>query len=86
MLPGDELLTIRLVLEALKECYEAVVLYDFLALMYVFAGVKAGSPIPEGMRGKLNGKKLITSLPRPFKLRLRYCFDSAIRTGFLLMT
>ena len=49
LLPGEEFDTTRASLEAVKEVYEAVVLYDFLELMYLWAGVSAGQPIPEGM-------------------------------------
>jgi hypothetical protein len=51
MLPPDYT-TYRSVLEAVKECYEAVVLHDFLALMYIFAGVRADAPIPKAMKGR----------------------------------
>jgi len=52
LLPGDEFALSRALIEGAKECYEAVVLHDFLELMYNFGGVRADKPIPAALFGR----------------------------------
>ena len=42
----------RQLLDAAKECYEAVVLYDFLELMYSYAGISPGKALPKALLGR----------------------------------
>ena len=51
-LRGEEHVLSRQLLDAAKECYEAVVLYDFLELMYSYAGITPGKALPKELLGR----------------------------------
>ena len=44
--------TMIMILDSIKECYEAVVIKEFLILMYSLMGIKDGDSIPKNIRGK----------------------------------